>query len=116
VDIEWLQQVFTTSTAHLLSIILRQNELAFLKAQSSAEMYPALFRELRILAARKMKKRPTVPAGIKGTTSGGASGPSQRSSGFAAKRKPNELVSSGDSSEPAIRRPALGPRHGLQAP
>jgi hypothetical protein len=75
--------------------MLRHNEPAFLKALWSAEMSPALFRELRmILAARKMKKkRPTMPAGIKGTTPGGGSGPSQRSSGFAANRKANELVS-----------------------
>jgi hypothetical protein len=97
------------SNAHLPSIMLRQKEVAFLKALSSAEMSPALFRELRrILAAGKMKKRPTVPAGIRGTASGGGSAASQRSSDFVGKHKANELASSGDSSEPAIRRPAPG--------
>jgi hypothetical protein len=110
VRIEWLQRVFTASTTHLLSIMLRQNELAFLKALSSAQMSPALFRELRtMLAAAKMKKkRPTVPAGIKGTTSECGLAPSERSSGFTGKRKANEMVSYGDSSDPAIRRPAPG--------
>jgi hypothetical protein len=62
-------------------------------------MSPATFWELRtMLAAAKMKnKRPTVLAGIKDNTSGGSSAPSQRSSGFAGKRKANELVSSGES-------------------
>jgi hypothetical protein len=52
VHIERLQQDSITSNAHLPSIMLRQNELAYLKALSSAEMSPAIFRELRrILAA-----------------------------------------------------------------
>jgi hypothetical protein len=54
--------------------MLRQNELAFLKALSSIEMSPTLFTELRMmLTATKKKDRPTVPAGIKGTTSGDSS-------------------------------------------
>jgi len=44
----------------------------------------------------KKKKRPTVPAGSRNTTK------------VAGKRKANELASSGDISEPATRRPALG--------
>jgi hypothetical protein len=57
----------------------------------------------------RKKKRPTVPAGSRSTTSGGGSIASQLSSvQLADKRKTKVLASSGDSSEPAIRRPAPG--------
>jgi hypothetical protein len=47
--------------------------------------------------------RPTVPAGMRGTISGDIA--SHRSKG---KRKAIELDSSGDTTEPATRRPAPG--------
>jgi hypothetical protein len=54
-------------------------------------------------------KKPTVPSGIRDTTSGGGPTASQRSSGhLVSKRKANELVSSGYSSESSIGRPAPG--------
>jgi hypothetical protein len=58
--------------------------------------------------ASRRKKKPAVLTGSRGTTSDGARA-SQRSSGqLAGKRKANELASSGDSSEPANRRPEPG--------
>jgi hypothetical protein len=90
--------------------MLRQEELAFIKALSTMDFSPALIKELRKgLASRGNKKNPTVPAGIRSTTSGGGPIASQRSSvQLAGKRKANELASSGDSSELAIRSPAPG--------
>jgi hypothetical protein len=88
--------------------MLRQEELAFIKALSTMDFSTALFHELRKALARGNKK-PTVPAGIRSTTYGGGPIASQRSSGhLTGKRKANELASLGDSSEPAIRRPAPG--------
>ena len=55
----------------------------------------------------RRKKRPLVPAGSSSTIPTGGARVSQRSwSQLADKRKSNELASSGDSSEPANRRPA----------
>jgi len=89
------------------SIMLRQEELAFVKAISTMQLSPAILKELRMALSRR-KKKPVVPAGIRSTTSaGGARTPQRLPSLLAAKRKINELASSGDSSEPAIRRPAL---------
>jgi hypothetical protein len=51
---------------------------------------------------------PTVPAGIRGTTPARSSAVSQSPSGFVGKRKANELISSGEYSEPAIRRLVTG--------
>jgi hypothetical protein len=48
--------------------MLRQEELAFFKALSSLSPSPAVVRELRMALTRR-KKRPAVPAGIRGTTS-----------------------------------------------
>jgi len=90
--------------------MLRQEELAFLKALSCAQPAPALLKELRkAVASARKKKRPTVPTGSRSTTIGGASTASHRSSTkVSGKRKANELASSGDISEPATRRPAPG--------
>ena len=85
--------------------MLRQEELAFLKAISTLRLSPAILRELKTALSRK--KRPAVPAGIRGTTPGcGARAPQRPQTQLAGKRKANELASSGESSEPAIRRPA----------
>jgi hypothetical protein len=82
--------------------MLRQDELAFIKAISSLQVSLALLRDVRsALAARK--KKTAVAAGSRSTTRGG--GP-KASSQLAGKRKANELLSSGDSMEPANKRPA----------
>jgi len=90
--------------------MLRQEELAFLKALSCAQPSPALLKELRkAVASARKKMRPTVPTGSRNTTFGGASiAPHRSSTKVAGKRKANELAGSGDSSEPATRRPAPG--------
>jgi len=76
--------------------MLRQDELAFIKALSTLQVK---------LATARRKKVPTVSAGRRSTTSGSGSRASQQ---LADKRKANELASSGDSTEPANRRPATG--------
>ena len=88
--------------------MLRQEELAFLKAISTMQLSPAILKELRTALSRR-KKKPVVPAVIRSTTSAnGAGAPQRLPSPLAGKRKPNELESLGDSSEPANRRPAPG--------
>jgi len=42
--------------------MLRQDELAFIKATSTLQMSPALLKEWRLAMAGR-KKKPTVPAG-----------------------------------------------------
>jgi len=76
--------------------MLRQDELAFIKVLSTLQMK---------LATARRKKVPTVSAGRRSTTSGSGSRASQK---LAGKRKAKELASSGDSTEPANRRPATG--------
>ena len=72
------------------------------------QLSPAILKELRMAFSRR-KKKPVVPAGIRSTTSAsGARAPQRLPSLLAGKRKSNELVSLGDSSEPANRRPATG--------
>ena len=56
------------------------------------------------MAMSRRKKKPAVPVGIRSTISTRGTRAPQRL--LAAKRKANELANSGDSSEPAIRRPA----------
>ena len=70
----------------------------------------ALLKELRTALALSKKKRKTVvSAGSHGTTLSGAPQASQHPPSLkAGKRKANELVSSGGSTEPANRCPALG--------
>jgi hypothetical protein len=59
------------------------------------------------MALSRRKKKSAVPAGSRSTAPRGGVGVPQRSSRqLAGNRKPNELSSSGDSSEPANRRPA----------
>jgi len=70
------------------------------------QLSPANLKELRMVFSRR-KKKPMVPAGIRSTTpASGATAPQRLPSLLAGKRKANEFPSSGDSSEPAIRRPA----------
>jgi len=87
------------------SIMLRQEELAFMEAISTLQVSPALLKELRLTMARRKKKKPAVPAGKRSITSGSGTRASQQ---LAGKGKANELASSGDSMEPANRRPAPG--------
>ena len=84
--------------------MLRQDELAFLKAISSFQMSPALLKELRLALVRR-KKRRAVPAGKRSTPSGSGTSASQQLEG---KRKANDVASSGNSLEPANSRPAPG--------
>jgi len=76
--------------------MVRQDELAFIKALSTLQMK---------LAKNRRKKVPTVSAGRRSTTFGNGSRASQQLGG---KRKANRLASSGESTEPANRRPATG--------
>jgi hypothetical protein len=88
------------------SIMLRQEELDYIKAISTLQLSPAVLRELRTALSRR-KKKPVVPAGSRSSVPGGRAGAPQRPNGqLAGKRKANELARSGDSSEPANRRPA----------
>ena len=50
--------------------MLRQEELAFIKAMSMLQPSPTLLRELR-MALSQRRKKPVVLAGSRGTTSGG---------------------------------------------
>jgi len=88
--------------------MLRQEELAFIKAIFTLQLSPAILKELRMALSRR-KKKPVVPAGIRSTTSACGATVSQRSSGLlGGKRKANELASSGESLESANRRPSPG--------
>jgi hypothetical protein len=87
--------------------MLRQEELAFIKAMSTLQLSPIL-RKLR-LAMSWRKKKPLVPAGGCTTTSrSGTRAPERPSSQFVAKHKANELASSGNLMEPANRRLSHG--------
>ena len=83
--------------------MLRQEELAFVKAISTMQLSPAILKELRMALSRR-KKMPVVPVGMRSTISTSGARAPQRL--LAGKRKANELASSGVSSEPATRRPA----------
>jgi len=88
--------------------MLRQEELAFVKAISTMQLSPAILKELR-MAKSCRKKKPAVLAGSYSTTSAsGARAPQRVPSLLAGKNKANELASLGDSSDPANRRPAPG--------
>jgi hypothetical protein len=88
--------------------MLRQEELAFIKAIFTLQLSPSLLRELKKALSRRQKK-PVVPAGSRRTTSGGGARAPQRPSGqLAGKRKAKELASTGESFEPSNRRPAPG--------
>ena len=90
-----------------LSMMLQQEELAFIKALSNLELSPAVLKELKLALSRR-KKKPLVPAESRSTTSGGEARAPQRLYGqLAGKRKTNELASSGESFAPGNRRLAL---------
>ena len=84
--------------------MLRQNELAFIKDIYCFQICPILLKDLHLAMAWRNKK-PALPAGRRSTSSGRGTCGSQQ---LAGKRKANELASSGDSTEPANRRPAPG--------
>ena len=84
--------------------MLRQDELAFMKAISTLQVLPALLKELQ-LAMVWRKKKPAVPAGRRSTTSGSWSRASQQ---LAGKQKSDKLASLGDSMGPDHRSPAPG--------
>jgi len=84
--------------------MLRQDELAFIKAISTLQMLPALLKELKLAMALR-KKKPVVPAGKRSTTSSSGARDSQK---LVGKHKANEVACSGESMEPANRRPAPG--------
>jgi hypothetical protein len=76
------------------------------KAISTLQLSLALLRELKTVLSQR-KKKPGVPAGNRGTTSGsGARGPQQPPGQFTGKRKANELANSGESLEPTNRAPS----------
>jgi hypothetical protein len=83
-----------------------KQEIAFIKALSTMDFSPALFKELRnALAARGKKKRRAVPAWIRSTFSGGVPTASQQSSAHPrANGKSSSLP-------PKTLRPELGPHH-----
>jgi hypothetical protein len=87
--------------------MLRQEELAFIKAINTLQLSPALLRGLRIPLLRR--KKAEVAARSRSTTCTDGATASQRSSSqLADKRKANELASSGELLEPANRSPAPG--------
>jgi hypothetical protein len=87
------------------SVMLRQEEQAFIKAISTLQVSPAILRELRMALSRRRKL--AVPIGSRNTApAGGAGAPQRPSRQIVGKLKANELASSVDSSEPANRRPA----------
>ena len=90
--------------------MLRQDELAFIKALSTRQPSPALLKELRTAFASSKKKRKTVvSAGSRGTMLSGTPKASQHPSNLSAgKREANDLVSSGGSTQHANRRPVPG--------
>ena len=70
------------------SIMLRQDELAFVKALSTFQISPAVLKELR-MALSCRKKRPLVHAGSRSTMpAGGVRVPQRSWSQLAGKRKP----------------------------
>jgi hypothetical protein len=74
--------------------MLRQEELAFIKAISTLQPSSALLKKLRTtLASSKKKRKTVVSAGSRGTMLGGRPKASQRPPSLnAGKRKANELV------------------------
>jgi hypothetical protein len=93
-----------------LSIMIRQEELAFMKVLSTMQPFPALLKKLRTALASSTKKRKTVVStGSHGSTLSGAPKASQHPPSLSTgKRKANELVSSGGSTQTANRGPAPG--------
>jgi len=102
---------FRVKRSSCRSIMLRQEELAFIKAISTLLPSPTIPQELRMALSRR-RKMPALPAGSRRTAPGGGSGAHQRTTGqLVCKRKSNELAGSGDSFELANRRPAPSQGH-----
>ena len=103
--------------------MLKQEELAFIKALSNFELSPALLRELKkAMAARRRRTKALAPCKDKtyniaiteshstGFGAGSEAQPSRKlSQQLAGKRKGYELSSSEGSTVPVTRRPAPGP-------
>ena len=88
--------------------MLRQEELACIKALTTLDLSPALLKELRKALTTRRKKNPAMSAGNRSTTPGDGSNISQRPSDqLACKRKANKLSSLGDSAPQFL---VLGPR------
>jgi hypothetical protein len=88
--------------------MLRQEEVAFIKAVYTLQLSPALLKELRMALSSRRKKKVAF-AGSRSTVLRGRLKVSlQAFSQQAGKRKANELASSGDTMEPANRRSAPG--------
>ena len=83
--------------------MLKQEDLAFLKAISAARQSPALLRELRKALSVSKKKR-----AVSSKASGPAKAPTRRQE---TKRKASQMGSD-SSSEPATHRPAPEPASG----
>jgi hypothetical protein len=74
------------------SIMLRQEELAFIKAISTLQLSPAFLRELRTALSRR-KKNPAVPAGSRNTApGGGAEAPNDQPESSRASAKPTSWL------------------------
>ena len=71
--------------------MLRQNELAYIKALSTFQISPDLLKELRNRARRN--KNPAVPVGKRSITTGSGARSSQQ---LVGNHKDNELATSGD--------------------
>ena len=69
------------SVSPYLNIMLSQEELAFIKAISTLQLFPALLKELRMALSSRRKKKPVVSAGSHSTAPGGGFKASQRPSG-----------------------------------
>jgi hypothetical protein len=94
------------------SIMLRQEELAFVKAISTLQMSPAVLRELRTALSR-WKRKPVVPAGSRSTAPVGGAGAPQRPTGQrTGKHIANELATwaSHPSPQTVAQRLSTGPR------
>jgi hypothetical protein len=89
--------------------MLRQEEYAFINPISMLQFSTALLRKPRMFLSSRKKKKTVVSSGNRITAPGGGLRVSQRpSSQHASKRKTNALAKSGDSMNPANRRPAPG--------
>jgi hypothetical protein len=74
------------------SVMLRQEELAFIKALSTFQVSPAVLKELRTALSRK-KKRPAVPAESRSTAPGGRAGaPNDHQNSSRASAKPTSWL------------------------
>jgi hypothetical protein len=67
--------------------MLRQEELAFLKAMSTLQVSPVFLRELKLAMSRR-KKKAAVLVGSRGTTSVGSRAPNDHPVSSQASAKP----------------------------